>query len=199
METNIIKYYGFLTRAEFEKYNCYKITFDRFVSEPLAEKEIGLTSKWKIETIPNVYPKSLIHAKIELRRRGLDPGDEDYGLACVLEAGDVTPHNGLWSQDDIDLAMISLAELSCIEPWVLVCKGFNIAPVQYAEAMRTAMDRNINRIGQDAESPLYYRFAFTCGKTMLEPGSVTITLRDDIDEVMQAIASKDGGDAQKEG
>ena len=111
METNIIKYYGFLTRDEFEKYNCYKIAFDHLASEPLAEKEYGLTSKWKIETIPNAYPKSLIHAKIELRRRGLDPGDEDYGLARVLEAGDVTPRDGMWSRDDIDLAMISLAEL----------------------------------------------------------------------------------------
>jgi len=197
METNIIKYYGFLTRDEFEKFNCYKIVPRGSRTTTREDGTSYSEPQWVIETIPNTYPKSLVHAKIELRCRGLDVGDEDYGLARVLEDGDVTPCDGMWSEDDIDLAMISLAELNCIEPWILACKGFNVKPAQYAEAMRTAIEQNIDRIGQDVESPLYYRFTFTCGKTMREPGNVTITLRDDIDEVMQTIASKGDADVQE--
>jgi len=198
METNIIKYYGFLTRDEFEQYNCYKIVPRGFRMTTREDGTPHFEPQWVVESVPNTYPKSLVHAKIELRCRGLDVGDEDYGLARVLESGDVTPRNGMWSRDDVELAMISLAELGCIEPWILACKGFNIPPARYAEAMRAAIDRNIDRIGQDTESPLYYRFTFTCGKTMQEPGNVTITLRDDMDEVMQAIATKDSGNAQEE-
>jgi hypothetical protein len=198
METNILKYYGFLTRDEFEKYSCYKIVLDRYEKAPLGEKEFELIPKWKIETVPNTYPKTLVQAKIELRCRGLDAGDEDYGLIRVLEDGDVTPRRGMWSRDDIDVAMISLAELGCIERWIHVCKGYNIKPAKYAETMRTAIEQNVARIGQDVDSTLYYNIGIFPGKTMQEPSNVTITLRDDIDEVLHAIASKDDGDAQKE-
>ena len=191
METNIIKYYDFLTCKEYEQYSCYKIVFGGFGSRSVSEERVFMTGRWRIEDSLNTYPKSLVHAKMELRARGLDPGDEDYGLTRVLEAGDVVLKDGKWNRDDIELAMISLAEWGCIEPWILTCKGFNIRPVEYAKVMRVAMEQNIGRIGQDVESPLYYCFEFTCGKTMREHGQVTIRLRDDFEELIRTLA---GGD-----
>ena len=121
MEPNILKYYGFLTREEYET-SCFRVmpAGMQMVQEDGWTRSRGI--KWTVLDVEKEYPKTLGKAKVELRNRGLDPGDKDYGLARVVEAGDVSPVDDKWSKDDIDIAMISLAELGCIEPWIHVCQ-----------------------------------------------------------------------------
>lgn len=196
MEPNILDQYGFLTRPEYESFG-YEIVFGRFRAERVDEANETLRPQWKVHGADQTYPKTQAKAMIELRRRGLDPGNEDYGLARVIESGDVCPAGGMWKKSDIDLAMISLAEFGCIEPWIGVCNNFNIRPVEYVKARRKAVEENIDRLGQYADEPLFYIFEFAFGDGLLEPGTLTMRLRDDWQRIVHMIH---GGhaDAEKE-
>lgn len=180
METNSLKYYGILTREEYEE-NYYEIRFGHFQKQE-SQTEEGITDlvqTWKVQTVKNSYPKTLAQVRTELRRRGLDPGDEEYGLVRVIEMEEIEPENGQWTADDIDAAAIALAELGCIAPWIHVCHCFNIKPLEYIKAMRMVSEENVQKLGQYADEPLFYRFEFAFGNNLLTPGSLKITLRDD--------------------
>lgn len=189
METNSLKHYGILTRKEYEE-NYYEIRFDHFQKQESQTEEnvINLIHTWKVQTVKNTYPKTHAQVRTELYRRGLDPGTENYGLVRVIEMGEVEPENGLWTADDVDVAVIALAELDCVAPWIQVCKSFNIKPVEYIKAMRTVAEENVPKLGQYADEPLFYRFEFAFGDNLLVSGSLKITLRDDWQRVLQKVS-----------
>lgn len=166
MEWNVLTYYGFLTREEYEAH-CFEIVPEQ--------------DGWTVRSMGcrNRYPKSLTEAKEELRKRGLDPGDEEYGLARVMESGAVRPAGKRWKKIDIDLAVIELAELDCIAPWVHACRSFNVKPVEYVKAFRAVVEENLERLGPLAADPLFYRYEFGFGDDHSAPGTLAITLRDD--------------------
>ncbi len=169
METNILEYYGFLTREEYETH-CFEIVPEQDGRSQPAVRSVG---------VRNRYPKSLSEAKEELRKRGLDPGDEEYGLVRVIESGDVAPAGNRWKKIDIDLAVIELAELDCIAPWVHACRCFHIRPVEYVKIFRAAVEENLKRLGSLAAEPLLYRYEFRFGDDHSKPGTLAIVLRDD--------------------
>lgn len=184
MTYDIIQYYGFLTREEYEAH-CFVIAPSGMSTTRTENAIVSDGLNWTVKNIVNSYPKTLASAKVELRRRGLDPGDENYGLAKVLEDGDVVPENNLWTPSDIDLAMISLAELDCIEPWIHVCRCFNIKPVDYVKAHREIVEQTVEVLGQNAESPLFFRYEFGYANALGEPGVMSIRLRDDWENILQ--------------
>ena len=178
MEYNILKYYRFLSVEEYETY-C----FDILPAGMNMVRENGMIAsgglKWAVKDIVNTYPKPLAKAKVELRRRGLDPGDEEYGLSKILEEGEIQPENGLWTQTDIALAMIELAELRCIEPWIYACLCFNVPPVEYVKEHRRIALETVADLGQEAESPLFYHYEFSYGDRLTDSGILRMKLRDD--------------------
>lgn len=169
MEWNILKYYGFLTREEYETH-CFEIVTKHEDREIPTVRSLGARNR---------YPKSLSEAKEELRKRGLDPGDEEYGLVRVIESGAVCPAGNRWKKSDIDLAVIELAELDCIEPWIHACFAFNVRPVEYVKTFRAAVEENLERLGPLAVEPLFYRYKFSFGDDYSKPGTLSIVLRDD--------------------
>lgn len=187
MKYDIIKYYGFLTHEEYEAY-CFAVMPDGMNMRPMEGGGVRSDGiKWAVKSIVNTYPKDLAGAKAELRRRGLDPGDEEYGLVKVMEDGDVNPENGLWTPSDIFLAMISLAELDCIEPWIFVCRSFNIKPVDFVKAQRKIAEETVEFLGEHAETPLFFRYEFGFADSLGDPGVLSIKLRDDWERILQRI------------
>ena len=188
---NILEEYGFLTREEYEKH-CFKITSELYDQEIVAGAEPVKRHRLIVQSlgVGNRYPKTIYEAKSELRKRGLDPGDDDYGLARVIESGEVAPAGNMWKKSDIDLAMISLAEFNCIEPWVHICKSFNIRPVEYVKALRAVAEENLERFGFDAAEPILYRFEFCFGNVYSEPGNLSIALRENWKEIAQSLTGR---------
>lgn len=186
MEYNILKYYRFLSAEEYETY-C----FDILPAGMNMVRENGMIAsrglKWAVKDIVNTYPKPLAKTKVELRRRGLDPGDAEYGLSKILEDGEIQPENGLWTSTEIELAMISLAELRCIEPWIYACLCFDVAPVEYVKEQRRIALETVGELGQNAESPLFFRHEFSYGNSLSEPGIFRMTLREDWPLVLKRI------------
>lgn len=180
MEFNLIDYYGFLTREEYETH-CFEISTELYISEVVSGGESIQRQRLVVRNFGTRkrYPKTFSEAKRELAQRGLDPGDDTYGLVRVVESGEVAPAGNMWKKSDIELAMISLVELYCIEPWVYTCKSFNIRPVEYVKALRTAAEENLEQLGLHAAEPLLYRYEFRFGDSYSEPGTLSITLRDD--------------------
>jgi len=181
---NILEEYGFLTREEYETY-CFQVQPAGMQVAKEDGSAISHGVEWAVQDVDKAYSKTFAKAKVELRQRGLDPGNADYGLVRVIESGEVRPAGDMWKKSDIDLAMISLAELGCIEPWVHACKCFNIRPVAYVQALRAAAESNIDRLGQYADEPLFYRYEFAFGESLIVPGLVTITLRDDWERIIR--------------
>ncbi|MCL2305381.1 MAG: hypothetical protein FWC43_08570 [Planctomycetaceae bacterium] len=191
---NILTDFGFLTREEYETH-CFQILPDGM--NPPGEGEFFTRGvKWAVRPVKTKYPKTLGEAGAELRQRGLDPGDRNYGLAKIIEDGEVVPRNSLWEKDDIDSALISLAELGCIEPWIHVCKAFNIRPIDYVKTHREIAEKYVGQLGQNAESPLFFRYEFGYANGLSEPGVFSITLRDDWEQVLRQI--NEGTEAAKE-
>ena len=198
MKSNILHHYGFLTRREFETH-CFQIVFSKVQVEKTSERDNILDLQWEIRSVNCAYPKSTADAIIELRHRGLDPGNETYGLSRVIESGDVRLTGGMWKKSDIDLAMISLAELGCIEPWIHACHSFNVKPVEYIKTFRFVAEKNIEKLKQYAAEPLFYRFEFQYGQSLAFPGTVSITLRDDWEQVARLTLDEDNRAGRKNG
>ena len=186
MAYNILKDFGFLTREEYETH-CFRTSPDGVDASRVDETVFSLNVKWTVQTIRNDYPKTLVQAAAELRRRGLDPGDRSYGLAKIIEDGEVVPKDSLWEKEDIDSALISLAELGCIEPWIHLCKSFNIKPVDYVKAHRKIAEKYVGLLGQNVESPLFFRYEFGYADGLGEPGVFSIKLRDDWERILQLV------------
>lgn len=187
MTYDIIEYYGFLSHEEYETY-CFAIMPAGMNMRPMEGGGVRSHGvKWAVKNINNTYPKNLNEAKAELRQRGIDPGDGESGLVKVMEDGDVNPENGLWTPSDIFLAMISLAEMDCIEPWIHVCRSFNIKPVDYVKAQRKIAEETVGFLGEHADLPLFFRYEFGFVDGLGEPGVMSIRLRDDWERVLQRI------------
>lgn len=199
VEQNILEEYGFLTREEYEAH-CFEIATEEYVRMAIPDAEPIMSRRWAVRSIVarDLYPKTFSEAKRELMRRGLDPGDETYGLLKVVESGDVAPAGNMWKKTDVDLAMISLAEFGCIEPWVHTCKSFNIKPVEYVKAMRAVAEENLERLGAYAAEPILYRFEFSFGAVYSEPGTLSIALRDDWQQIARQFSDGFADAAQEE-
>lgn len=168
MKWSIFDEYGFLTREEYEAH-CFEIVSEQN-GRQTSVQSMGSRKR---------YPKTFSEAKRELAQRGLDPGDDTYGLVRVVESGEVAPAGNMWKKSDIELAMISLVELYCIKPWVHACRCFNVKPVEYVKTFRAAVEENLEQLGLHAAEPLLYRFEFSFGENYSEAGTLSITLRDD--------------------